>query len=257
MILITVTGVYAKRGLRIFDSTSKSRRVTVTQRAKIEPPFSVRPSRDLKPHFSVKPTFTASLLAGGKSRRMGQDKALLHVMWQGAPTLLWKRQLSILGSLNPDEVVISGRRKSGYPDSLTVIPDDWEDKGPLGGIATCLSKTHTDLLLILAVDLPFVQPLFLRTLLDRARVGCGVIPVHRDRFEPLVAVYPLLALEPALDSLKRGDLVLQHFADRLLTEKLLVTYRVEPWEQFQLQNWNTPEDVSEIHSASPSSSFSG
>jgi molybdenum cofactor guanylyltransferase len=188
---------------------------------------------------------------------MGQDKALLRVMWQGAPTLLWKRQLSILRSLDPDEVVISGPRRSGYPDTVTVIPDDWEDKGPMGGIATCLSKTHTDLILILAVDLPFVQPVFLRTLLDRTRAGCGIIPVHRDRFEPLVAVYPVLALEPALESLKKGDLVLQHFADRLLTEKLLVTYRVKSREQFQLQNWNTPEDVPETHSASPSSSFSG
>ncbi|HYY28216.1 MAG TPA: molybdenum cofactor guanylyltransferase [Chthoniobacterales bacterium] len=191
----------------------------------------------------MRPTFTASLLAGGKSSRMGQDKALLRVMWQGAPTSLWRRQLSILESLDPDEILVSGQRKSEYPDSITVIPDDWNAKGPLGGIATCLSRMHSELLLILAVDLPFIQPTFLRTLLDRARTGCGVIPVHRDRFEPLVAVYPLLALQPALESLKNGDLVLQQFADRLLREKLLVTYRVAPWEEFQLQNWNTPDDV--------------
>jgi molybdenum cofactor guanylyltransferase len=174
---------------------------------------------------------------------MGQDKALLRVIWQGAPTSLWKRQLSILESLDPDEVLISGPRKSEYPDSITVIPDDWTDKGPLGGIATCLSRTHSDLLLVLAVDLPFIQPVFLRTLLDRARAGCGVIPVNRDRFEPLVAVYPRLALRPALENLEKGDLVLQQFAVRLLGEKLLVTYRVEASEEFQLQNWNTPEDV--------------
>ena len=191
----------------------------------------------------MKPTFTASLMAGGKSSRMGQDKALLRVMWQGAPTSLWKRQLSILESLDPDEVLISGPRKNEYPDSVTVIPDDWADKGPLGGIATCLSRTHSELLLILAVDLPFIQPAFLRTLLDRARSDCGVIPVHRDRFEPLVAVYPLLALQTALASLKNGELVLQQFADRLLGKKLLVSYKVEPWEEFQLQNWNTPDDV--------------
>jgi molybdopterin-guanine dinucleotide biosynthesis protein A len=174
---------------------------------------------------------------------MRQDKALLPVIWQGRPTPLWKRQLSVLESLDPDEVLISGPRKSGYPDSVVVAPDDWEGVGPLGGIATCLSRTHNDLLLILAVDLPFIQPVFLRTLLDRARAGCGVIPVNRDRFEPLVAVYPRLALRPALENLKKGDLVLQQFADRLLGEKLLVTYRVEASEEVQLQNWNTPEDV--------------
>jgi molybdenum cofactor guanylyltransferase len=174
---------------------------------------------------------------------MGQDKALLPVMWQGARMPLWKRQLSILESLDPDEVLISGPRKSGYPESVMVIPDDWEGIGPLGGIATCLKRTHSDLLLILAVDVPFIQPVFLRTLLDRARAGCGIIPVNRDRFEPLVAVYPRLALRSALENLKKGDLVLQRFADRLLAEKLLLTYRVEASEEFQLQNWNTPEDV--------------
>jgi molybdenum cofactor guanylyltransferase len=193
--------------------------------------------------MGVKPTFTASLLAGGKSRRMGLDKALLRVIWQGVPTSLWKRQLSVLESLHPAEVLISGPRKIGYPESVSVIPDDWHDKGPLGGIATCLNRTHSDLLLILAVDLPFIQPLFLQTLLDRAKADCGVIPMHEDRFEPLVAVYPLLALKPALESLEMGDLVLQNFANRLLREKLVVTYRVEAWEQFQLENWNRPEDV--------------
>jgi molybdopterin-guanine dinucleotide biosynthesis protein A len=183
------------------------------------------------------------LLAGGKSSRMRQDKALLPVIWQGAPTPLWKRQLSVLESLDPDEILVSGPRKSGYPDSVMVTPDDWEGRGPLGGIATCLTRTHSDLLLILAVDLPFIQPVFLRTLLDHAKAGCGVIPVNRDRFEPLVAVYPRLALRPALENLEKGDLVLQQFADRLLGEKLLVTYRVEASEEFQLRNWNTPEDV--------------
>jgi molybdenum cofactor guanylyltransferase len=175
---------------------------------------------------------------------MGQDKAFLHVHWQGAPAFLWERQLSVLQALAPDEIFVSGKRKSGYPDSITVMQDDWEDLGPLGGIATCLSRTRTDLLLVLAIDLPFILPEFFRALLARSRRGCGVMPVHRNRFEPLAAVYPVAALQPALVSLKSGDLVMQRFADRLLREGLLITYEVGPSEGFQLTNWNTPADIS-------------
>jgi molybdopterin-guanine dinucleotide biosynthesis protein A len=70
------------------------------------------------------------------------------------------------------------------------------------------------------------------------------MPVHRNRFEPLAAVYPVAALQPALVSLKSGDLVMQRFADRLLREGLLITYEVGPSEGFQLTNWNTPADIS-------------
>ena len=50
---------------------------------------------------TVTPSFTAALLAGGKSRRMGRDKAYLSVEWKGASMPLWERQLAVLQSLAP------------------------------------------------------------------------------------------------------------------------------------------------------------
>jgi molybdopterin-guanine dinucleotide biosynthesis protein A len=68
----------------------------------------------------VKLPFAAALLAGGKSRRMGRDKALLPVEWEGASVPLWERQLSILKALAPAELVISGPHRKGYPTSVPV-----------------------------------------------------------------------------------------------------------------------------------------
>jgi molybdopterin-guanine dinucleotide biosynthesis protein A len=187
--------------------------------------------------------FTAVLLAGGKSRRMGRDKAYLEVNWQGVSMPLWKRQLAVLQSVSPEEIVISGPRKQSYPASTAVVADNWAGVGPLGGIATCLNQTRSTLLLVLAIDLPRITPGFLMKLLAKSKAGCGVVPVHQERFEPLIAVYPGAALRVALDQLQQGDYVLQHFIHKLLEAGLMIGYDVELSEEHQLENWNTPGDT--------------
>jgi molybdenum cofactor guanylyltransferase len=189
------------------------------------------------------PTFTAVLLAGGKSTRMGRDKAYLKVEWDGASIPLWERQLAVLQSITPERLFISGARKEGYPASVAVLEDDWPDLGPLGGIATCLSRSQSASLLVLAVDLPRIQPGFLQKLLARSVVGRGVVPMHQNRFEPLVAVYPASALVPAIEQIREQNYALQPFVAKLLENHLMMSYEVEAPEQVQLENWNTPDDA--------------
>jgi molybdopterin-guanine dinucleotide biosynthesis protein A len=189
------------------------------------------------------PTFSAVLLAGGKSARMGRDKVYLQVEWEGAFIPLWKRQLAVLQSITPERLFISGARKQGYPTSIRVLEDDWPDVGPLGGIATCLSRSQSDFLLVLAVDLPRIQPGFLKKLLALSAAGCGVVPVHHNGFEPLIAVYPASSLALAIDRIREQDYSLQHFVAKLLENHLITSCEVEASERIQLENWNTPEDL--------------
>jgi len=191
----------------------------------------------------VRLPFTAALLAGGKSRRMGRDKAFLPVEWQGNSVPLWDRQLSILKAIAPAELVVSGPRKQGYPASIRVFPDEWDDAGPLGGIATSLARIHQNMLLVLALDLPRIQPGFLQKLLGRCEADRGVVPMLNNRFEPLVAVYPKAAYGIAIAQLKKGDYVLQNFVSKLMHSRLITCFEVESDEQQQLENWNTPEDL--------------
>jgi molybdenum cofactor guanylyltransferase len=186
--------------------------------------------------------FTAALLAGGQSKRMGQDKAYLTVEWAGASIPLWERQWTVLQSVAPGKLVISGPRKPGYPPSVPVWPDDWTGVGPLGGITTCLSRMQSAFVLVLAIDLPQIQPAFVKKLLARSMGRCGVVPRRHDRFEPLIALYPAAALPVAIDQLRKQDYVLQHFVAKLLENHLIVGYEVAADEQVQLENWNTPED---------------
>jgi molybdopterin-guanine dinucleotide biosynthesis protein A len=175
---------------------------------------------------------------------MGRDKVFLPVEWQGKSVPLWDRQLSILKAIAPAELVISGPRKKGYSASIPVYADEWHGVGPLGGIATCLNRMNKGLLLVLAIDLPRIQPSFLLSLLAGTGAACGVVPIANNRFEPLVAIYPKAALELAVAQLRKRDYVLQHFVALLLEHRLVTGYEVETSEQYQLENWNRPEDLS-------------
>ena len=174
---------------------------------------------------------------------MGRDKALIPVAWKGGVVPLWKRQLAVLEAVGPSQVIVSGPRKADYPASLKVFPDEYSHAGPLGGIATCLSHALPGLLLVLAVDVPRIEPEFLQTLLGQALPDRGVVPTLQDRFEPLIAVYPKNALPVALTQLAKNDLALQSFVSELTSMRLVVSYRVPASEQEQFENWNRTEDM--------------
>jgi molybdopterin-guanine dinucleotide biosynthesis protein A len=178
---------------------------------------------------------SAVLLAGGKSTRMGRDKALLE--YEGEP--LWRRQEATLRRLQPEEVLISGPPLS---DRLTMA-DEFEDAGPLGGIATALRRCAAPLLIVLAVDLPRMTSEFLRSLLALSDHGKGAVPRCEKFFEPLAAIYPKACFSLAESALRRGDFSLQNFVCDGVKAELLVARPVAPNEFPLFANLNTPADL--------------
>ena len=126
---------------------------------------------------------SAFILAGGKSSRMGEDKAFLQL---GGKTLLDRaRELAfqVCG-----KVAVVGDRARFGPQA---IEDIYPDAGPLGGIHAALEATKSDLNLVIAVDTPFLEPKFLRWMLHRAATTHSIVTVPRlgSGFQPLCAVY--------------------------------------------------------------------
>jgi molybdopterin-guanine dinucleotide biosynthesis protein A len=190
-----------------------------------------------------KGNFSAALLAGGRSIRMGRDKAQIPVSWQGATVPLRIRQLRVLESLEPKELFYSGPAQMDDLYDARIVVDEWSDAGPLNGIASCLKQTTTHLLLCLAVDAARVQAAILLKLLGKCRAGQGVVPRIGEQYEPLVAVYPKRSLRLAINQIEEGQLRLQDFVRRLLSEHLIIEYSVSDDEIPLFANWNTPEDV--------------
>lgn len=128
---------------------------------------------------------TGAILTGGKSSRMGMDKALLPF---GSGTLLEHavRKMQALFS----EVIIVGDDLKGhrYPGVRT-IQDIRPGCGPLGGIHTALASAAYEFVFVAACDMPFWRPGLARLLLAACVGHDGAVPAYDGYFEPLLAAY--------------------------------------------------------------------
>lgn len=131
---------------------------------------------------------------------MGQDKAFLKL---GGKTLL-ARALELVGTVSSDVRIVGDPGK--FMAFGTVIEDVYRERGPLGGIHAALAESRTDLNLMLAVDLPFVEARFLTYLLSQARACEAVVTVPRAAggLQPLCAAYRREFRELAERSLLEG-----------------------------------------------------
>ena len=131
------------------------------------------------------PDLSAFVLAGGRSSRMGTDKAFLQL---DGRTLL-ARALDRLHALTPEVRTVGPAAK--FAAYGPVVEDVYADRGPLAGIHAALSASATELNLILAVDLPFVSAALLRFIVEEARACDAVVTVPRiaGGYQPLCAVY--------------------------------------------------------------------
>ncbi|MFI5183067.1 MAG: molybdenum cofactor guanylyltransferase [Vicinamibacteria bacterium] len=140
-------------------------------------------------------------VAGGRSRRMGRDKALLP--WQGG-TLL-DHAVSRLGSTCGAVRILSGPERRYEDRGVPVVIDTLADAGPLAGIHSGLAGLGEGNGLFLAVDLPFVTIPLLARLLAIADGFDAVVPVHSGGAEPLCAVYGPACLGPIRRRLEAGE----------------------------------------------------
>lgn len=182
----------------------------------------------------------AFILAGGQSTRMGSDKALLKV---GGETLL-SRALKLASTVTQDLRIVGDKQNFGTYGP--VIEDVYRDRGPLGGIHAALRSSPAELSLMLAVDLPFVEPQFLEYLISQAQDSGAVVTVPRagGRWQPLCAVYRRAFLEVAEPALREGenkiDALFAGVQTRVVEEAELIRGGFSA-EMFR--NLNTPEDL--------------
>ena len=183
---------------------------------------------------------SAVLLVGGKSSRMGQDKATM--LFRGEP--LWKTQLDHLRRLRPKEILISAQTDPAWrPSDTEFVADQQPSRGPLSGIAAALSRIRTNHLLVLAIDVPFMTESYLGNLCERVEPGRGVVPAIDNRFEPLAAVYPHDAYVDFAGAFSGNDLSLQSLVKKLISAGKLSALQVSDDERPLFRNLNKPQDL--------------
>jgi molybdopterin-guanine dinucleotide biosynthesis protein A len=140
-------------------------------------------------------------VAGGRSLRMGRDKALLP--W-GSTTLL-DHALSRLAQVCGEVRILSGAETRYADRGVPVDVDGVPDAGPLAGLLAGLQRLDAEPGLLLAVDMPFASVPLLRGLLERAEGFDAVVPVTADGAHPLCAVYRRSCLEAVRSRLASGE----------------------------------------------------
>jgi len=176
------------------------------------------------------------VLVGGRSSRMGRDKALIEI--GGRPLALVAAEA--LG------VVCESVTLVGDPDryqalGLTVISDRQRGAGPLSGIEAALGATRSEWNLIAACDMPSLDALLLRKL-ARAVADDAAIPQYPDgSIEPLCAVYHQRCHAAAAEALDAGLRRISDFIARLTVRYVQVT------DPRPFLNLNTPEDLEKYY----------
>jgi molybdopterin-guanine dinucleotide biosynthesis protein A len=115
--------------------------------------------------------FAGFILAGGRSSRMGRDKATLEI---NGVTMI-DRAVALLRSVGLEAVVIGSPAEFTRRVDSRAIADDWPGAGPLGGIATALRHTQSPWNLVLACDMPYLRKEWLKFLLDRAQAASSSV----------------------------------------------------------------------------------
>lgn len=157
------------------------------------------------------------LLAGGRSTRMGSDKAFVEV--GGEP--LWRRQARTLADLGCERIVASRQAGQAPFPGLESLPDEAPDLGPMGGLLAGLRLGAGPLLALLAVDVPGADAAWFAPLLARSDPRTGAVYQNGGYLEPLAGLYPAAALDEAVRRVTRHDLSLQGLCRSLEQAELL------------------------------------
>lgn len=195
-----------------------------------------------------------AVLAGGRSRRLGRDKALLE--YRGEPLVL--RAARVLKQVFSRVVVVSPLRESYSRLDLDLVEDIVPDAGPLGGLHAALVDGDGRNVFILACDHPFVEAPLVRYVTTlhskpgeeggRSRAAKAQVAQWKDRLYPLCGLYSAECREPIGERLSRGELRVHDFLRSIETRAVAITEELPFYHPGALVNLNRPEDLSLLES---------
>jgi len=201
---------------------------------------------------------TGVLLAGGKSRRMGEDKRFVLV---GGRTL-FERSLDVLRSLFGFVLVVIAQDSEPLRAEVPVLRDLVPDGGSMGGLYTGLREATTEHIFVVACDMPFLNPSVIRSMVA-LKVDADIVMVQlANGMQPTHALYSRRCLPVVEEMVRTHRLKIQELASHPALHVRLIRGdeldRIDPGGQSFL-NVNTPADLEAArractHVTDPSSS---
>ncbi|KNZ43364.1 molybdenum cofactor guanylyltransferase [Acetobacterium bakii] len=177
------------------------------------------------------------ILAGGKSRRMGVNKAELELDGQ---TFL-ETQIATARSMGFTDIIVSG-----YPhdvSSITPVMDEFTDRGPLGGMYSCFKAAKNEFCFIICVDVPqIVESTVLSMMNFHEKEGNEItLLCQNGKVEPLIGIYPTSSYKKIYPIIKENSAPVF----RLIDQYDYKLFHVDD-KSIAMDNINTPEDYQKI-----------
>jgi molybdopterin-guanine dinucleotide biosynthesis protein A len=188
---------------------------------------------------SVQQAITGVVLAGGKSSRMGQNKALMTL---GGKRLV-DRVAAVMRNVF-DTLLMVTNTPEVYADlGVPMVQDVWPDKGSLGGIYSAIHHVNTPYCLVVACDMPFLQAAMLHYLITQMSDYDVVVPDVLGELQTLHAIYSKACLQPIARCLAMDRLRIAGFFPDVRVRTVTAS-ELQPYDPALLafQNLNTPEE---------------
>ncbi len=190
--------------------------------------------------MDIKPDISGFILAGGKSNRMGTDKALLLV--QDEPLL--KRMIRLIRPFCAT-IAISGQKNDYAGFNAEMIPDLYAGCGPISGVISSLKHSSVEWNLLVSVDVPFINEEFIQYLISQIGQYDCIIPEHKGGVEPLIGLYNKQILPIIDEMISNGDYKLMRLLSRLNTRYVDCNNLIKQFPRL-FYNVNRPEDYISI-----------
>jgi molybdopterin-guanine dinucleotide biosynthesis protein A len=188
---------------------------------------------------AIQHAVTGVILAGGKSSRMGQNKALMRL----GGTRLVDRAVTVMHEVFSDLLMVTNTPEMYTGLGIPMVRDVWPDKGSLGGIYSAIYHVTTPYCLVVACDMPFLHAGVLRYLVTQIADYDVVIPDVLDELQTLHAIYSKTCLPPIERCLEANRLRIVGFLPEVRVRRVTAS-EIQPCdpELLAFQNLNTPED---------------
>ena len=196
----------------------------------------------LKPARPSCGAVNAIVLCGGRSSRMGFDKAGIKA---GGRTLLERQVAALSGRFR--KVILATNSPENYKgrDRVETVADDVPGRGPLGGLAAALEKSDSRYNFVVACDMPFISADLAAYMAGGIKRGFqAVVPFHGKEYQPLCAVYSRDCLGEIREALAGNRLKLVRLFSRLKVRKVpLRELKRFGDPAIYFRNINTPGDL--------------
>lgn len=186
---------------------------------------------------------TGIILAGGKSSRMGFNKAFIDI--DGKPII--HRTVNLFKELFDEIIIVTNTPLEYEGFNIIIASDIYKDAGSLGGIYTGLVHASSEFCFVAACDMPFLNKEVISKMMIILNGCSAIVPYIMGRYHPLHAIYSKKCLKPMAEMIKNKDLRITNLFQKIKIKRL----EEKDWLSSEpvlssVDNINTREDLHRV-----------